>query len=130
MGYPNQSSNFPCIREELKRHFIRGLWDADGSFYVDMHNQACWKLTGSLSILPEVRKIIMLQCKVQGGGLSQDKEGVYTLRYIGNIQVPIICNWMYTGATIYLERKYNKYHGWLPKRAIKANINCQWWQPK
>lgn len=112
------------IPDNLKRHFIRGVLDADGSFsdyYTVDRGYNVYKINVYFSTYETLLEFI--EKYFYDVGLSNTK--VYkkykrhkddskdgycrTLTYTGSIQAVNILNHLYKDATIYLDRKYKKY---------------------
>lgn len=105
------------IDPELQRHFIRGYFDGDGS--IGAYKR---KNRKSLSYNMEITSTLDF-CKVAADIIKQNVEINVLLRpmapkinmitnklYIkGNKQVIQALDWLYKDATIYLQRKYDKY---------------------
>ena len=106
------------LPKELYRHFIRGVLDADGSFnYYIIHNTER-KATLNFSSCKQMCNFIN-QTLIEEG-LTKTKQKLFKrhkdkdinceqLCFSGSIQVTNILNWIYKEATIYLDRKYEKY---------------------
>jgi hypothetical protein len=104
---PNKSLSglrYPrTLREDLHRHFIRGLIDGDGSVYQDKFG-----LCGSsLELLADARDV--LQGSVPRlkrlGQVCQPKDDPPFYRWHGYRWHAPALRWLYDGATIALERK-------------------------
>lgn len=98
---------FPEIKEEYIRHFIRGYFDGDGSLNktkgykgkTEYSIQFIGTKDFLLSLMEVFNKDLKLYCN----------NNVYELSIGGNNQVKNITNYLYNNATIYLDRKYEKY---------------------
>lgn len=102
---------FPSfIDDNLICHFLRGYFDGDGSITIS-RGQWQWNVLGTIEFLEHTRKILVDLVKVGPGSLCQCRKGskIYMLAYGGNRQVKCILDWLYSGATAYLQRKFNKY---------------------
>ena len=98
---------FPKLEQEYIRHFIRGYFDGDGSWYIH-RNQLTFSLCSSgYDFLCHVRKILDDALGVGLNKLSSG-EGAYHLGYMGNIKSKKLFNYMYEGASVWLERKIQK----------------------
>lgn len=97
------------ITKELIWHFIRGFFDGDGSLtYHKVQNKYD---TYGINITTIYPIAIWLQ-KITGyGTLIKDKRNDCTWYFNlgGNRQVLSFCNKMYENASIYLDRKYERY---------------------
>lgn len=102
---PNKSKTlrFPNLNEELIPHFIRGYFDGDGSVY-NSKNGVRFSLLGTESFLSVVKKIISPKSKSK----LYKAKGISYISLGGN-NAKAALNILYNGATIYLDRKYEKY---------------------
>lgn len=110
---PNKSNNeiVPEISENLLSHFIRGLFDGDGSWIITKHSNCetmSFDLLSSKECLYEIQSIM----KKSGISFPQvsifERKGIWCLRCHKREDVLKIIDFMYSEATIYLERKYQK----------------------
>lgn len=96
-------SEFPPIEGKYIRHFIRGYFDGDGCI-----SGNSWELTSEGNILQQIQKIL-----TQELGFSKTKirfrKNAYNLRYGGKNQLKKLFHYMYDNATVYLQRKYEKF---------------------
>jgi hypothetical protein len=109
------------IPEKFHKHFIRGVYDAEGSlsaYYTIDNGYRVYK--NALSITTYEKLIDFIQDHMIKNGLSNSKlktirrheDGdahCVALRYCGAVQVPNTLDYLYDGATIYLKRRYDKY---------------------
>ena len=121
--FPNRD----IIPENLVRHFVRGYFDGDGSI--------SWSADGgrtpyvSIIATDEFSKSIQQEFyKITGiNGLvapTNETRGMSFFRLSGRIKGLLFLKWIYDGATIYLNRKYDKYKeflDWYPKELEKNN---------
>lgn len=107
---------FPDIPESLERHFIRGMFDADGCITKQMRTvrkksgRVYVVHGGEFSIEGNRELVSAVQLRLLELGLpstSIDYPGANTnrVRYGGINQLKTICGYLFEGATIYLERK-------------------------
>lgn len=102
---------FPNIPKILWSHFIRGVFDGDGT--VNVHNKGFlqFSISGSNTLINEINDIISIcsgikKTKVYFNELSN----VSSLRYTGNNVVVKIRNWLYKDCEdLYLKRKHEKF---------------------
>ncbi len=109
LKYPN------FLPSELTHHFIRGYSDGDGSIYNykkrNNHVDYKWQITSTQEFCRSVKEIIKNQ-GITGGSIRLVKPNniiTSTLSIGGNNQVTNLLNWLYKDATIYLDRKYQRY---------------------
>lgn len=111
---PNKSLalDFPNIREDLLAHFIRGVFDGDGSIY---QGKRATKFTLTItstnsfcSTLKDIIKdILEINCHVYDASNHNGITKVFTIS--GRNQVKKFMDWMYNDAELFLQRKYDRY---------------------
>lgn len=120
--YPNKSTKeiFPkdIIPENLIHHFIRGYFDGDGcfSYYVPVNKKIIGSINfvGSKSMLEDIMLYIT---KISSTTATIRKNGkIYTVTISKDLNS--IMNYLYKDATIYLDRKYQKYNTYLSLKKI------------
>jgi len=115
--------SFPKVPSQFLRHFIRGVFDGDGS--VGIEKKGAYRVprlrvtftSASRNFIYPLNESLHLN-----GGLSIRKiykyqyEGAYRLIYIG-MECLKLFNYLYYGVPekLYLERKYNKFKKWILK---------------
>lgn len=139
-SYENNSQIFEKIPDELKRHFIRGFFDGDGSITIGSDGKARlgfvglnYELINSISIFTK-KNIVNTNAKVRQDGKY------WRYRLSGNNVVKIFCNYIYKDAIIYLDRKYQIYkkiiiqkdtlsskYKYISYRASKKDRNLKKW---
>jgi hypothetical protein len=111
----------PWLQEDLKRHFIRGYFDGDGCISVGRHIQM--NITSTEEFLVELQKILMKECGLNKTNLSirhpERSNSTRTMQYCGKNNCLRIYNYLYDKATIYLERKKQKFDNVYNKSLIK-----------
>lgn len=117
---PNKSKNLdidlsliPC---ELFHHFLRGMWDGDGSIALHTKNrktpQPNLSLTTSSIMFDKIYNVLKQEIlDFVGYGYYRHKEKQYNKSLVVSQKNSIInlLNYLYKDATIYLERKYQRY---------------------
>ena len=97
----------------LIRHFIRGYFDGDGSLTYG-RKQVCGncnysiKFTGTIEMINAIQEYLGTSVKEEQRYPERNVNN-YSITIGGNQQVRKILDNLYQGATIYLERKYNRY---------------------
>lgn len=108
----------PILDNKLMRHFIRGYYDGDGCFSVIKRNDRKnsnsrtyqFSITGMENPLRKIQEHLIKNVGVTDNGLKHRKSTVaVTIHYSGRNVCKRILDYLYEGATIYLQRKYNKY---------------------
>jgi hypothetical protein len=94
--------------ENLHRHFIRGYFDGDGTINRETEMVSGCKIVSTLQFLEGMKTIANIDCSIYKVDKSNDKN-TYELYYSGNRNQWLFLHWVYSGATIYLQRKYDAY---------------------
>lgn len=111
---PSQKNRnkFPDIPEILYPHFIRGVFDADGSLHVDQRGIIRLTLASSAhSIITYIHET--LEDIIHDNTLSTHKERNMTFINATGVKAYQILHWIYTDSTIHLDRKKEIYSEWL-----------------
>lgn len=100
-------------------HFLRGYSDGDGTiFYSILHNKYSdykiyhWRIVSTKDFCISASNLLDHEINISGSiSLSEPKTNQITsvLAIGGNKQVETVLDWLYKDATIYLQRKYDKY---------------------
>ena len=114
----------PNIPQNLIRHFIRGYFDGDGCIYLakpknQYIHRANITFCGTEKFLLNLKSVISDQTQLETGSvIDMNKYGsnVFNLRYSRNHDVKILYNYMYKNATIFLNRKKEKFEIFLNER--------------
>lgn len=101
------TANFPShIPKEMKRHFIRGLIDGDGWVSVVKRGYVSLGLVGTENILYGVRDSYPYDCSMNA--VRHKGKNFWDLIINGRKAMKIL-DWLYGDASVYLNRKYDKY---------------------
>lgn len=99
--------NFPIIDSNLIYHFIRGYFDGDGSWAIDKKtNGFSFKVCGTREFLTKMCEALQLETKLYQRKKS-DKNNYYIS--VSGKRVKTVMECLYKDATIYLDRKYERY---------------------
>lgn len=107
---------FPNILKSLERHFIRGVFDADGCICRTIRvsrgksGQIYIFYSGEFSIEGNRELVLAIQSRFAELGLPLNSinysgKNINRVRYGGINQLRKICNYLYENTTIFLERK-------------------------
>lgn len=117
-GVPSKNKTFSsCIPkdlpDELFRHFLRGLFDGDGSICLDKNNSLVFSLLGTEQLMYECQNKISELSPIDISNLkiyNRNNHGcnVYNLQFHRKSTL-YFYDWLYKDSTIYLDRKYKKY---------------------
>ena len=99
------------LKEDFKRHFIRGYCDGDGSIrFVKNYSKNNTSYWASLGIVfcngvPKILEEISEYFKLPNG--IKQRKNWYTLSFYKKEHVKYICELLYNDCTYYLKRKYD-----------------------
>lgn len=97
------------VPKDLERHFLRGLFDGDGSIciykypYFKKHTYHIG-FTGLKNVCDYVQDALGLKTKMQDEG-----KGFFTVRSTCRADAVRIGHYLYDDATIYIDRKYHTF---------------------
>jgi len=102
---------FKYIPRSLIHHFVRGWFDGDGSIYKMSGHESlfCFSITGTKGNLNELQNIIMDGIESLRKTKIYNDHSVFSLKWGGNNQIINIRRWLYNDATVFLERKKEKF---------------------
>ena len=118
---PNKSLSckFPNIPEEFHSHFIRGVFDGDGSIstYIQKNGiynyKACsFSITGYKDLINDIEKILVKNCKIgfKKKYIKNNNEKILTIKYGGKKDIIKIYNWLYKDSKeLFIKRKFLKF---------------------
>ena len=115
LGAPRAKSfniKFPFwLDKSLYFHFIRGLFDGDGCLtYRKKYKEYKWSIVGTKEICEYIKDIYKEKnIDLNYYLISKTGNNTYNLESGGNLKIEKICNLLYDGSKIYLDRKYNNY---------------------
>jgi intein-encoded DNA endonuclease-like protein len=102
---PNKSLTvkFPIVPEHLRRHLVRGIFDADGTITTSSNNKShmAVNISGTLDVVTNCRKEIGF---IEDNGIYK-VGNIYRFQKGGVHKVQKFYNYLYKDATIYLSRK-------------------------
>lgn len=103
--YPTFLSN------ELQNHFIRGIYDGDGSIFTLKNGNTVISIVGTRMICEGIRDVVENIIGIHGYvyNCSCDNNVTCVFRLYAKSDIINFLDWLYTDATIYMERKYLKY---------------------
>lgn len=112
---------FPNIKKSLKRHFIRGYFDGDGSlsnYFSPPKKKWCINVSiaGIESFLEDVT-IVVFGSKKYLYKDKRKKTDCWNIKINGDNTCKEFLDYIYKDATIYLERKKNKFDQFLQRRS-------------
>jgi hypothetical protein len=100
--------NFPNIPESFFRPYILGYSDGDGSIFCTKDGLIVWKVLGTYLFLKSMSENIKSRVGVEMNVNKCTDCRAYNIQVAGE-KAKRILRWLYTEATIYLDRKYQRY---------------------
>jgi hypothetical protein len=111
----NQSVPLPELRRDLHHHFVRGFFDGDGSIHVKTYKNRHGKFTSALQtsftaglktgdFLERLRDLIRSHIPVNPKK-AVVSSGTNRKLVFNQYDSMLLCNWLYSGATFFMERK-------------------------
>lgn len=101
------------ISNNLLHHFLRGLFDGDGSIWTNRNKEDyCFSYTGGENLMVELKSIFYNVLNHNGYisyKYSKNNKNSCNLTYHGNLIVNKFFDYLYKDATCYLKRKYEKF---------------------
>jgi hypothetical protein len=91
----------------LQRHFVRGLFDGDGSAFEAGNGRPVVEFSGHAEMLSKVRELAADELAVAWNRLvlAGRTDSFATLRWRHPLDIIKLSVWLYTGATVWLDRK-------------------------
>lgn len=94
------------IPKELMRHYIRGLFDGDGSIYNGANGINISLVSGSEQMIEDFNKEIKEHLDIDMN--VRISRSLHETRLFSQYKVKTLLKWMYKDSTVFLDRKYNK----------------------
>ena len=109
--FPNES----ILPKELRRYFILGILEGDGTIYVSKHTvktngkyinrYISW--LGSLKLIEGISDVIKEELGINSSLIKLKSKIITKISFKSKKNVKAIINWLYSGATFCLKRKFN-----------------------
>lgn len=103
--HPHKTTHteIPDIAEELIPHFIRGYFDGDGCV-----SGKSFEITSDGFITHQMQRVFMSELGFRKTKIREYRNA-FNLRYGGRNQLQKIFHYLYDNATVYMQRKYDKF---------------------
>lgn len=108
--YDNSDYIFQCVSNNLKRHFIRGFWDGDGSVQLRQGK------FGAINVVSLNQKLLQSFCNYFNEYFNDSdfsrvviSEEKYYRIILGSEKAKKVCHLFYDNSSIYLDRKYQNF---------------------
>jgi hypothetical protein len=120
---------FEYIPQRSISHFVRGYFDGDGC--ISKIGFAEYRMT-IVSTQPFLRTLRDVVCEATGitGGSLTDRSGCSALTWCGTERLQVIKTWMYSRASIYLDRKREMFNAMPLHRGVSRFKYVYWSKQK
>ena len=105
----NELTVFEFVPKRLESHFVRGWFDGDGSIVINNKLASSFTIVGTYGNLEKIRDIILKNVKVLKKTKISKNKSIFSIRWGGNNQVIDIRKWLYKNASVFMDRKKNKF---------------------
>ena len=119
------------VPSNLIHHFIRGFFDGDGSIY-QVEKKKCKAsygigfVTFNRALLEHIQTILSKKCELPAKAIRMEKEKYARLNYGGNVILDKIKKFLYSDATIFLERKKKLFDKVIPVLGRNGYRGVRW----
>lgn len=116
----SQIATIPILENSLFNHFIRGVFDGDGSLCYTMeknYRRYQFNICGAESLMNSIKEILSTELSIHIG--YGKMKSIHRIHKKGNQQILKIMDWLYGNSSVHLERKYTKYQEMLNYYKIK-----------
>ena len=118
--YAEMTTILDHVPDLLKNHFIRGVFDGDGSITSSSNSgQAQFSIVGNKDILEKIQKILIDSLTLNKTVLIRQNDYCWILAYGGRHNIKKIYDYLYKDVVIWLERKKDKFEELL-------KLNFEW----
>lgn len=110
---PNKTfilKSLPNIPDNLMKHFIRGYFDGDGSVYLTKDNTIKTAFYGTHDFINSIQDFLIKELGLTKKKITDQKEANVSFVGIAKQESEKLYHYMYDEATIFLNRKYEKYN--------------------
>ncbi len=99
--------------ENINKHFIRGIFEGDGSLIFQTNGQIMFEIVGTKELMSSIQEKLISYLELNKTKLTQNKKlkNHFLLRYGGKFQTLRILEWLYNGSedSYRLDRKFQRY---------------------
>ena len=110
---PNKTlilKSLPSIPDNLMKHFIRGYFDGDGSVYLTKDNTIKTVFYGTHDFINSIQDFLIKELDLTKKKITDQKEANVSFVGMAKQESEKLYHYMYDEATIFLNRKYEKYN--------------------
>ena len=112
-GVSDQSVILNNIPDDLKHHFLRGVFDGDGTVALpnpSNKNAYAVGFCGEKRMMLAISAYLREQLGIGDTLPSNPSDNFAVIRWVGKRQTEAICGFLYRDASIFLDRKKNRYN--------------------
>jgi len=109
---PNKTfkTYLPKIEDKLMRHLIRGIFDGDGTVYINSNGRLVFGFYGTNTLLNQLKEYLIKEINISNNKVVNKKQHNVSMLYFSKINdVKSFYDFIYQDATIYLKRKKDKF---------------------
>lgn len=106
------SLSFPNIEPSFRRHFIRGVFDGDGSIWTTKKGRPGFSITGYIPFLEKVQDCLIREANVSKTQIAvrrKENPDFGDIRYGGLDSIKKLDGYLYKDARYFLRRKRDKF---------------------
>lgn len=108
---PNKThllKELPTIPKDLMKHFIRGYFDGDGTIYINSEsNKIRTAFYGTHDYIESIQSYLNEELGLSRKKVIDQKQAKVSFISFAYQESLILCEWLYSDATIYLTRKHD-----------------------
>lgn len=129
-GENSNNLKFPSINTSLIPHFIRGFFDGDGSINIASarpHLRRIEICSSSKNFLLQLKNVLEkqnIECPIFRERLKGKNKPLYLLEWVNSMDIIEIRNYFYKDATIFLDRKKEKFDSFTIIDKKTKNVKC------
>jgi len=113
--------NLWLLQPEIRRHFLRWLFDADWCFYIENPNRFRCEVTGYMPIMKDVKNLLVLDWVISDQKKIVKNGSIWRLKFWTNESISIY-NYLYGKSPFYyLTRKYDLWRNYLQRLSDKTS---------
>lgn len=110
------------LSDEFHSHFIRGVFDGDGSVYDRGYDGLVFSIIGNYDLIKGIQDVLIDNLDIPHRKLSKDnrcKNNIVSFKYSGKEHLLKIYNFLYEGSyDLLMERKYKKFKSFLDEKGL------------
>jgi len=121
LGFKEKEKIPEISNRSLFRHFLRGVFDGDGSIAIN-ENRYYFFLLGEKKLLEEIQKILIDELKIKKTKII-DIGNIWRLSVTSIKDIFLVLDFIYKDSKIFLERKKKRFESFLHGKNIEYYLN-------